>query len=339
MFGPMLEVAIGLVFTYVLFAGLLSVSLESVATLLKLRSKALENGLINMLEEPRVPGGPANPAKGARGLFAAGKRPSAALDVATQNSAAFFEAVYNHPLVGGMSLKNRPSYVPAGNVASAIIYVLTKASAEGSLGSRIERGIAALPDPLSSLKTALVTIAQEAQGDVAKFKAGLETWYDSSMDRLSGSYKRFSQACTFVAGLLFAVACNVDSIKIVERLYAEPGLRELLVKEATAYVSDTTKPVSATDITAPAVLETQLKAVGVAQKLLLASATPIGWEAPNAPRDFGDVLVAAAGWFLTALAGMMGAGFWFGLLQKLINLRGAGPKPAKGAATAKPAND
>ena len=36
---------------------------------------------------------------------------------------------------------------------------------------------------------------------------------------------------------------------------------------------------------------------------------------------------------ITALAGMLGAPFWFQLLQRFVNLRGAGAKPA--APTAK----
>ena len=39
------------------------------------------------------------------------------------------------------------------------------------------------------------------------------------------------------------------------------------------------------------------------------------------------------GWLITALAGMLGAPFWFDLLNKLINIRNAGPKPESTTAT------
>lgn len=42
-------------------------------------------------------------------------------------------------------------------------------------------------------------------------------------------------------------------------------------------------------------------------------------------------LVHWTGLLLTALAGMLGGPFWFDLLQKLVNLRAAAPKPAKAA--------
>ena len=34
------------------------------------------------------------------------------------------------------------------------------------------------------------------------------------------------------------------------------------------------------------------------------------------------------GWLLTALAGLMGAPFWFDTLKTLVNVRSAGPKPS-----------
>ena len=48
--------------------------------------------------------------------------------------------------------------------------------------------------------------------------------------------------------------------------------------------------------------------------------------------QLGDLSLGAGplkllGWLLTAAAGTLGAGYWFGLLTKAINIRGTGPKP------------
>ena len=40
-------------------------------------------------------------------------------------------------------------------------------------------------------------------------------------------------------------------------------------------------------------------------------------------------LIKALGWMLTAAALTLGAPFWFDLLQKFVNLRGAGGKPKR----------
>lgn len=43
--------------------------------------------------------------------------------------------------------------------------------------------------------------------------------------------------------------------------------------------------------------------------------------------SFFSWLLQIAGWVITALAGVIGAPYWFGLLTKVVNIRGAGPKP------------
>jgi hypothetical protein len=36
-----------------------------------------------------------------------------------------------------------------------------------------------------------------------------------------------------------------------------------------------------------------------------------------------------AGWFLTAVATLFGAPFWFDMLQQFVRLKGSGPSPAE----------
>jgi hypothetical protein len=39
------------------------------------------------------------------------------------------------------------------------------------------------------------------------------------------------------------------------------------------------------------------------------------------------LLLQLIGWSLTAAAGVLGAPYWFGMLSKVVNIRGSGPKP------------
>ncbi|MEK8033817.1 peptidoglycan-binding domain-containing protein [Ideonella sp. DXS29W] len=63
---------------------------------------------------------------------------------------------------------------------------------------------------------------------------------------------------------------------------------------------------------------------------------PIGWVNGAWPTYFkngaaawwGNLLLALAGWCLTAIACTLGGPFWFDLLSKLVKMRGAGSKPA-----------
>ena len=335
--GPTLDVAIGVVFIFVLFSSLLSVIFEAIASILGLRSKALENNVISLIEDlPQSE----KTARGFRdkfiGLFGSQMRIRKAI-FGNALGAALSKKVYDHPLIGGLSVKNKPSYVPAASFATALLFVLRDGMG-GSLASQAEQGIAAIGDTNPTLCKALTTIAQEAQGDWGKLKTGVEAWFDASMDRLSGDYKRFQQVCVFTIGLLVAVTCNVDAVRIVRQLYSEPGLRAAMTKNAGDFLQ--TKGSTGVQSTSDQAVAAQITAIGKAQSQLLADAMPVGWT--TMPKVGGQHINIAeilawwpnvAGWFITALAGMLGAPFWFNTLQKLVNLRGTGPKPKTGAQT------
>jgi hypothetical protein len=64
---------------------------------------------------------------------------------------------------------------------------------------------------------------------------------------------------------------------------------------------------------------------------------PMGWHCGSAS-DYTAVWkcvsaqlgwLSVVGWCVTAAALTLGAPFWFDTLSKVVNLRGAGPKPAK----------
>lgn len=375
MLGPVVDVAIGLVFTYLLFALLLSSLLEAAAGWFKLRAARLEQAFVQLLQDPA---GGADRSIIARWLAGLGWRPSVDADPKTRKAppeetltpeeleaatervsgdlGPYFDLhytdIYNHPLVGG-GHKSRPSYVSAQSFASALIATL-QAGASGKAWAQVEQSIDALPP--GKLREALVTAANEAEGDWDIFKAGVERWYDTAMDRLSGQYKRYAQLVTFLIGLVLAVCFNVNSVTMATRLYQDRDLRETMVRQAQTYVDEDAKAAGSESPAAdgaPAAPDPLLEAkqqqaaFEKARNDLLANA-PVGW-APDLARaraDFAAARPAAQpgwwdwtvwfllqvpaslpGWLITALAGMLGAPFWFDLLNKLVNVRNTGPKP------------
>jgi hypothetical protein len=343
-FGPSVDVAIGLVFVFLLFSLLLSTVMETIATVLRLRARALENAIARLIEHPprSTPTGiaaflPKFTAIFGRDTKAVRRARPAAPPAASGSFAPLtFEAVYCHPLVAGLNGRNRPSYVPAENFALALLFALRRpASGHGgldaSLPSIVERSVAALPT--GDLREALTTVIEDAQSDYPRIKRGLESWYNEAMDRLSGDYKRFTQTCTFVLGLMIAAIANINSVDIVERLYAEPALRSHLADEAQTYLrrhppgQEAALPGGGAGSSAVAVddrLREEIAGMAKARRLLMQNTPMAGWRTVPAGWEW---LVTLAGWTVTALAGMLGAHFWFDLLQKLVNLRGTGPKP------------
>lgn len=318
--GAVIEVMIGLVFTYLLLAVMVSGVLEIVAGKLQWRGKDLRKGIAGLL---------------------------AGLDKNGKPHSQLFDAVFEHALIKNQPNKGLPSYVPAKNFSLALFEALKK-DGSGPLFSRIEQGIAALPS--GTARQSLMAFVSEAKGDVDALKKRVETWFDDGMDRVSGDYRRFSAYFTLAFGFLLAVVLNVDSIHLARSLWSDPALRAAVVVSAEKYVQENKDgpPAAAADPKAT---------LGKARCELAALGLPIGWrdteaiekackaggtpdvvqEAKTAfqlfderlfKKDFSGIWLLL-GWTITALAVSFGAPFWFTALQKLLNMRNAGPKPPR----------
>ena len=177
--GAVLDVIIGLVFTYLLLGMIASGVQEAWAAMINKRGKELRDGIAELL-------------KG-----------SGPLDLS--------DKVFCHSLVFGLSPGKRiPSYVPARNFGLALIETL-RAGTQGPVFSEVERRVASLPP--GDVKQSLTAFMTEAKGDLDALRKSIETWFDDAMDRVSGVYKRYTQIFTAVFGLAAAIAFNVDSIK------------------------------------------------------------------------------------------------------------------------------
>jgi hypothetical protein len=301
LFGSeMLEVAIGVVFVYLLLSLLCSVLSEEIARLLAMRSGNLEAGIRNLLNDPY--------GQGLAGRF------------------------YGHPLIKGLAKKGwfdqklgregRPSYIPSRNFALALMDIVAPADPNANPRgfSDVREAVAKLSD--GAIKKSLLVLLDEAEGDLKKARENIENWFDDAMDRVAGWYKRKAQLIISVIGLLITVALNADTFMIANSLWRDTALRASIV--------------AAAEETAKKGL-TESDKVGELQDQLQQLSLPIGWLKPS--KDYEDPREPPSdplGWFykifgllVTAFAISLGAPFWFDLLNKIINLRGAGKKLGK----------
>jgi hypothetical protein len=318
-----LEVAIGLVFAWmVLSIGTMQVQ-EWISALLSLRARFLEQQLLNML--------------GSKDLV---------------------ERFYAHPLIRSISPpgKNpgevrRPSYIPAQRFAAALLKILSEGQpSSGASGLDIREGLrnlrqtspavaAVLEQKLPNLEASL----ERGELNLTIWRAQLEEWFNDAMDRLSGAYKRCAQQWSLIIGLVLALLFNVDTVAIARQLWREPTLRQVIAQQA-ASKSDTDP-------------STGVKQVRQYVDML---GLPVGWSvrAPAGDEQCGWQLgqpVYPAVWvggecrllstlprmddpwgwlskiigiLLSGLAATQGAPFWFDVLQRLVKLRSTGPVPS-----------
>ena len=69
------------------------------------------------------------------------------------------------------------------------------------------------------LKTNLTTILKSAGDHVENFETGVENWFNDSMDRVSGWYKRKAHTITLVVSFAVTVIFNASTINVAEILW------------------------------------------------------------------------------------------------------------------------
>jgi hypothetical protein len=237
-----------------------------------------------------------------------------------------------------------------------LIGSLPNAAVPGGDFNKVLRGMLALrvtnPGLRLTLGSLLIGIEESAGDCLGLLRGNIETWFNDSMDRLSGRYKRKAQLTAFVVGLAIAAVLNVDTISVSNQLWREPIVRQAINANAAQLVAQSgpSAPPAITDL------------VLNLQDQFLSLSLPIGWTfsspaalagsacslGPVPGTTFGlaisggclrpvDTPLASNGWLwtLTKLAGLImtgvattqGSSFWFDILVKIVNVRGTGLKP------------
>jgi hypothetical protein len=277
-----LETAIGLALLFFVVATAASAVVEVISRWLDKRARDLEAAIAAMLT---------------------GSAPSGPVDRAALR--AFFEtSVYTAARTAAgrtvsrrMSGRHGPSYLSARSFADAVAEMISRT------------GIGAL-DGFGPLRARVAALVDEAGADVLHVKAGLENWFDETMQRLQGAYKRWATAVLFAVGAVIAVVGNVSAVDVADRLWHDPVTRQVVIDAAGRAAAGGSPASAAAGVDG-------LSSIGL----------PLGWHGISGwgATGWASHLV---GWLATALLVMLGAPFWFDTLSRLVSLRTAGPQPA-----------
>jgi hypothetical protein len=222
-----LDVAIGLGFVYLLFSVLCSAVQEAIAGILDLRARTLESGLKNLLQDDGAANTGGAPAA-VGSVPASTPGPAAALP--PQPGATGADSLTNQVLGHGLirtlykdssSLalgrdRRGPSYIPSRAFALALLNVVAPVNAEDQI-AEVRSQISASTIIPSGTKSALMSLANGAATDRDDLREGIERWFDGTMSRVSGWYKRQTQIIICALSLLVAVGLNINTVSIAER--------------------------------------------------------------------------------------------------------------------------
>src|SRR5258708_12878583 len=84
----------------------------------------------------------------------------------------------------------------------------------------------------NSIPASIELLINNTKSDPAKMMANIETWYNETMDRVSGWYERRVQLIIFALGLVIDVGLNVDTISIITTLSNDNVIRSTIVSAA-----------------------------------------------------------------------------------------------------------
>lgn len=224
-----------------------------------------------------------------------------------------------HGLIAGQSSAagGEPSYLSGTSVAGALLDSLDPDKPVATVADVVE---AANKLPPSNVRDAILLAAASAGSDIDKLRSAIASWFDDAMDRLSGVYKRVMQWTSLAVGLAIAVTVNADTIAVASGIWHDTGLRNEIVAAADKIAA----PTAAALTTSLDQVETDLRPF------------PIGWTAATSGwrNSFFGIMGKLVGLLMTGLALSLGAPFWFDILTRFVNLRGAGAKPERTDAAA-----
>ncbi len=342
-----IEIAISLIFTYLMLSIVVCGIVEILNKWTRKRGKMLQQALEKVLNDP-----------------------------ANKNWA---DMLYNHPLIGGLKrdYKSLPHYISSNLFSSVIldlvinegkdfiikqeedgvIKYIEKANDKEGLDKFI-KGINSLNE--SEFKTILKSFLIDSP-NVEALKTNIAKWFDEYMDRLTGWFKWDMKKLSLYVAIGLTVAFNIDSLGIIKEIKKNDAVRAIMVADAertlnsmkdvittikvanNETLSETQLNVSA-DTTDPVLSEDLTKIKGYLNRLdilFYQYELPIGWpEKKTFCKESSGLKCfwsyrkligfrTIIGWLITILALTLGAPFWFNALNSLVNMRNSGLIPQK----------
>jgi len=322
-----LEVAIGLVFVWLVISVATMEAQNRISIWLNWRAEQLEKSILSMLKDE-----------------------------------ALVKKFYKHPLVIELTPKDgngnpirdkkgairRPGYIPNATFSAVACEVIMNAGKEGEdipldtmSISEMKASLKALAEKnpnLERINHYLLPKMEKATDDMeaklAEYRKNTEAWFNDVMSQASNWYKLRTQWMAFWIGLAIAIFMNIDTINVAQKLWQEPTARAVIVAQAQAEAQndepgesvsfDTARSLNfPAGWTTTALETTSCRLISIIDyRIVIRSAGEcLAVTSLPALNNGWGILVKFFGYFLSAAAAAQGAPFWFDILRKLVGVK------------------
>ncbi len=261
-----LDVFIGLIFVFLLYSLMATILHEIIATRFAFRAKILEKAIIRMLEDGKTSKNISylDRIDGLLHIFNLKKI------MKGKTVAPWF---YAHPLIKYLAEDNwysKPAYISAANFSKVILDLLKgidqpasqslQAVHDSIMNGTIHKIGITDPDMANpavkelnksgalagegkvsindSTAIFLKSLWEDSGADITVFQSKLEQWFNDTMERATGWFKKYTRIVLFLIGFALACSFNVDSIAIKRILTNNRPAREQMVAMAIANYKD-----------------------------------------------------------------------------------------------------
>lgn len=199
---PIIDVALGLIFFYVVLSLVASAVQEWISSLWGLRSTNLNAGIKRLVGDE------------------------------------YAQKVYDHPLIKNLAKENKlPSYIAPQTLSTVLLELVAKDHGGKSYvehtAEEFREVIGKIPDehPLKGILEVLVTKGEHAADEL---KGKLAGWFDEGMTRISGWYKRQVKTIIVFIAAAITIAMNASTVQMAEELWRNDALRTSIAAQAQA---------------------------------------------------------------------------------------------------------
>jgi len=109
---------------------------------------------------------------------------------------------------------------------------------------QIQNLLGGVPAPvkqsLASLARRAQTKLDQSKDQLDQFNSEVSRWFDRSMSRASGVYKRNAKGVAIMIGFLIAFVSNADTFHVVARLSGDDDLRQIITNRASSITQNAT---------------------------------------------------------------------------------------------------
>jgi len=256
--------------------------------------------------------------------------------------------------------RRKPSYVPPATAAAVVRDLVVEEARKTFSDDRERQAAEGLQADVGRIVRDWVLRQPGAQDPdridstsftVAEQTAAIEAWFNDTMDRATGWYKRRTRGLLFLVCFTVCALMNASASDAARFFSANPAAVETL----QAGIDGLLPPPPGTEMTEAPADTADGGAAGetlavIENQVAFLSTLPVGWQrvewtgyAPGADCSglacqagyvLGDYLWSAGfwdvalslliGWLLTALAASLGADFWVNALNRVMEVRATG---------------